>query len=271
MYKASTEAMGARYNALINKVVESKSYDYEGYPITFNIGENLMVNATEMAKPFGKNVGDWLRLKSTDEFVSTLSSDMGIDISQLVIVNKGRSSNYTQGTWIHEDVAIEFARWLSPKFAIWCNRHIKELLKTGQTSLQSQPLSPAQQLLANAQLLVEMEQRQLEQERRQSIQEKRLGVTENRIDEIENRIRDNGFFTVVAFSNIHHINIGKKLAQRIGKQCSAWCKRMGILPEKIKNSEYGAINTYPIQALRDVFKVNFPEKSAMFDIPSYWG
>ncbi|MDQ1087190.1 hypothetical protein QE390_001736 [Siphonobacter sp. SORGH_AS 1065] len=25
------------------------------------------------------------------------------------------------GTWMHEDVALEFARWLSPAFAIWCN------------------------------------------------------------------------------------------------------------------------------------------------------
>lgn len=40
-----------------------------------------------------------------------------------------------QGTWVHEDVALEFARWLSPKFAIWCNDRIKELLTTGSVSL----------------------------------------------------------------------------------------------------------------------------------------
>ena len=37
------------------------------------------------------------------------------------------------GTWMHEDVALEFARWLSPRFAIWCNDRIKELLKYGIT------------------------------------------------------------------------------------------------------------------------------------------
>lgn len=35
---------------------------------------------------------------------------------------------------MHEDVALEFARWLSPAFAIWCNDRIKELLLTGTVS-----------------------------------------------------------------------------------------------------------------------------------------
>lgn len=38
---------------------------------------------------------------------------------------------------MHEDVALEYARWLSPAFAIWCNDHIKQLLKEGTTSIGS--------------------------------------------------------------------------------------------------------------------------------------
>lgn len=37
---------------------------------------------------------------------------------------------------MHEDVALEFARWLSPAFAIWCNDRIKELLTVGITATQ---------------------------------------------------------------------------------------------------------------------------------------
>ena len=91
-----------------------------------------MVNATEMAKPFGKLVGDWLRLKTTAEFTEALSADMQIPISALIQVVKGGNSE--QGTWLHEDVALEFARWLSPAFAIWCNKRIKELLTIGMTA-----------------------------------------------------------------------------------------------------------------------------------------
>ena len=94
-----------------------------------------MVNATEMAKPFGKLVGDWLRLKSTSEFTKALSTDMQIPISALIQTIKG--GNGDQGTWMHEDVALEFARWLSPAFAIWCNKRIKELLTTGVTTVSN--------------------------------------------------------------------------------------------------------------------------------------
>jgi hypothetical protein len=47
-------------------------------------------------------------------------------LADLVKVTKGGNN---PGTWMHEDVALEFARWLSPLFAIWCNDRIKELLR----------------------------------------------------------------------------------------------------------------------------------------------
>ena len=115
---------------------ENQIFQYNGSPITFQKGDSVMVNATEMAKPFGKLVGDWLRLKTTTEFTEALSTDMQIPISALIQVVKG--GNNEQGTWMHEDVALEFARWLSPAFAIWCNKRIKELLQYGMTATQPQ-------------------------------------------------------------------------------------------------------------------------------------
>lgn len=74
---------------LAENVVESKTFSYEGYPVSFSVNGAIMASATEMAKPFGKLVGDWLRLKSTEEFVNALSSDMQIPISALVQIVKG--------------------------------------------------------------------------------------------------------------------------------------------------------------------------------------
>lgn len=104
------------------------TFSYEGTPVSFSKGEGVMVNATEMAKPFGKTPKDWLRTNPSKEFISTLSSVRHICPTELVVVNQGGS---VQGTWMHEDVALEFARWLSPKFAIWCNDRIKQLLTHG--------------------------------------------------------------------------------------------------------------------------------------------
>ena len=111
------------------------NFDYNGSQISFISGENVMVNATQMAKPFGKFTKDWLSNKATKEFLSTLSAVRTIPLTGLVEVKQG--GNGEQGTWMHEDVALEFARWLSPSFAIWCNDRIKELMRTGVTTVSN--------------------------------------------------------------------------------------------------------------------------------------
>ena len=44
---------------------------------------------------------------------------------QLVIVKKGGNNS---GTWLHPKLAIDFARWLSPEFAVWCDAQIEQIL-----------------------------------------------------------------------------------------------------------------------------------------------
>lgn len=107
-------------------------FQYNGSPITFHRGDNVMVNATEMAKPFGKSPKDFLKTEQTKTYVKALSEVRKILSSDLVQVIYGDNG----GTWMHEDVAMEFARWLSPAFAIWCNDRIKELLQYGMTATQ---------------------------------------------------------------------------------------------------------------------------------------
>lgn len=113
------------------------NFDYKGSEISFMSGSNVMVNATQMAKSFGKAPKDWLRTNQTQEFITTLSAVRQICPTQLVEVKQGNSSMFEQGTWMHEDVALEFARWLSPAFAIWCNDRIRELLKTGVATVSN--------------------------------------------------------------------------------------------------------------------------------------
>lgn len=148
-------------------------FQYNGNPITFYKGDNVMVNATEMAKPFGKLVGDWLRLKTTTEFTEALSADMQIPISALIQVVKG--GNNEQGTWMHEDIALEFARWLSPAFAIWCNKRIKELLQYGMTATQP----TLEQMINNPDLVISLAtQLKNEREEKQRIETENLYLKE---------------------------------------------------------------------------------------------
>lgn len=107
-----------------------KRFDYEGSPISFSNGESVMVNATQMASKFGKRPNDWLNLPSTKEFLErlTITRKSGNDDYQPVTIRRG---GLNPGTWLNEDAAIEFARWLSVDFAIWCNDRIKELARDG--------------------------------------------------------------------------------------------------------------------------------------------
>ena len=135
---------------MIENKSENRVFHYHGKPITFSKGENLMINATEMAKSFGKTTKDWLRTLASKNFIHSLSDVRQICLSELVIIKQG--GNGEQGTWMHEDVALEFARWLSPQFAIWCNDRIKELLTKGATSI-NQPTESREVTLAKAVLL----------------------------------------------------------------------------------------------------------------------
>ena len=133
-------------------------YNYKGSKISFANGKNVMINATEMAKSFGKRPAKWLELPSTKEFLAALTDVRKSDFA-LIQTDKGGVSG-GGGTWMHEDVALEFARWLSPTFAIWCNDRIKELLKYGMTATQP----TLDEMVNNPDLVIRMAT-QLKQER----------------------------------------------------------------------------------------------------------
>lgn len=97
--------------------MEDKNYtfNFRGNDIEFSLrgdGKGSMINATEMAKPFGKTPKDWLRTNQSREFIEAISDIVKIPVIDLVLVTKGGND---QGTWMHEYVAIEFAKWLSKK------------------------------------------------------------------------------------------------------------------------------------------------------------
>lgn len=109
-------------------------YNYHNHPVSFDFGGgHKMVNATQMAKPFGKQPAHFLRTNPTKDFISLLIDRYDSNHSDIVkVVNGG--TNY--GTWMCEELALEFSGWLSPEFKLWMNDRIRELLTTGSTQLQ---------------------------------------------------------------------------------------------------------------------------------------
>lgn len=113
---------------------KSQIFQYNGQAVTFQLSDgSVMVNATEMAKPFGKQPYEYLRLPSTNELIKAIAGKSRIAENQII---KSVRGGLNPATWLHEDVALDFAQWLSVDFKLWCNDRIKELLRHGITATQ---------------------------------------------------------------------------------------------------------------------------------------
>lgn len=109
-------------------------FNYGDHPVTFK-AENgkTMVNATNMARCFGGNPSEWLYKASTTRFRHALIREgKSASMEEQVVKNRGVGG----GTWIQEELAIEYARQLSPEFSLWCNERITELMTQGSVSIR---------------------------------------------------------------------------------------------------------------------------------------
>ncbi len=82
------------------------------------------INATRLCQQAEKLFADYRRLAQTNAFLEALSLDMGIPISNLVQVIRGRGDRLEQGTWVHPQVAINLGQWLSPEFAVQVSKWV---------------------------------------------------------------------------------------------------------------------------------------------------
>jgi len=116
-------------------------FNYENSPIQFEVIEGrVMANATLMAKAFNKEPIGIFKTQSWIDFVKVVCEDTNLKSEDIQTSKMGSPEN-GGGTWIHEELVIEFSRRLNTKFSLWCNRKVSELLRTGSVSLQPTELT----------------------------------------------------------------------------------------------------------------------------------
>lgn len=121
-------------------------FNYEGTDITFEkIGNEVMMNATDCARKYGKKVVEWLRLPSTIEYMNAIKNKYS-NVGKSHIWETRRGNN--GGTWLPQLAIIEFARWCNVDFAVWCNEIVLQLMTTGHVEVQTMP--KAKQVSASA-------------------------------------------------------------------------------------------------------------------------
>ena len=87
----------------------------KGYTIEHR-EEDGYINVTNLCKAGGKLFKNWKKTQKTKAFLQVLSNEVLIGTSLLIKYNTGYGSE--QGTWVHPQVAINIAQWISPSFDV---------------------------------------------------------------------------------------------------------------------------------------------------------
>jgi len=109
------------------------SRHWNGTPISRRTTDGY-INATAMCKANGKKFANYFQNDSTALYLEALSSSVGIPAHEL-LQSKGGNGG---GTWVHPNLAVELARWISPPFAVWMNQWFLE----GAQQVQPAPVVP---------------------------------------------------------------------------------------------------------------------------------
>lgn len=236
---------------------------------------------TDMAKATGKKVNDWLRLKSTNEFLRAFSESTGITVGSLVLINESEGSNSDRGTWADRRICIEFARWCNPKFAVQVILWIDEIMTKGYVDIRN--LSATEIILAQAQSLFDLERKQKQNDQeiirlqiehmdaqlalnevieRNTQIETQLGEVIDRSNAIDAELQritspDGDYFSILGYANYRNLRpVSRTEAAVLGREASRICRERGVPVQKIKDVRFGKVGSYPETVLDELFAEN---------------
>lgn len=112
--------------------------EYLGNKIEFKMIDGMVyANATQMAKGFPKkNLSTWTNSKGTEEYIEALCLSNSKNKDFYISIKSGSPDN-GGGTWIHEDLVLDLARFFDVNFRVWCDKQIATLLREGSVSLKT--------------------------------------------------------------------------------------------------------------------------------------
>ncbi|MDD2820758.1 MAG: KilA-N domain-containing protein [Flavobacterium sp.] len=126
-----------------SKVVEFIYQDIEIHNL-FSDGKNAMINATEMAKVFGKRIDVFLKADHVKAFIKVLELTPYGGSSEVLKPEEIMLKKNGVGTYFHQVLALKFAAWLDPNFELWVYSKIKEIL-FGNAEVVGNKISEAEQ------------------------------------------------------------------------------------------------------------------------------
>lgn len=138
--------------------------EFEGHEVSFD--NNGWINATAVAKAYDKDLQSWLRSYETLEYIVELEAEESNSvpgthlnkIRNLQAIGAARNVIYAEmsklitssnciktrrgsaenggGTWINSDLNILLGRFISAKFARWCDKQVKSIMEGRTKNLE---------------------------------------------------------------------------------------------------------------------------------------
>ena len=175
----------------------SKTFSYNGNDVLFDIKDDVMVNATQLAKIYGKRPNDYLSLPSTNQLINAITRKYGIAENQLIRTERGGMS---PGTWMHRLIVVDFCQWLDIDLKLWCTEKLDELMRYGMTATAP----TLEQMINNPDLVISLAT-QLKSEREEKA---RIEAESKRKDEVIAKQEPLASFAKTAFATDDKVDIG---------------------------------------------------------------
>ena len=175
----------------------SKTFSYNGNDVLFDIKDDVMVNATQLAKIYGKRPNDYLSLPATNQLINAITRKYGIAENQLIRTERGGIS---PGTWMHRLIVVDFCQWLDIDLKLWCTEKLDELMRYGMTATQP----TLEQMINNPDLVISLAT-QLKSEREEKA---RIEAESKRKDEVIAKQEPLASFAKTAFATDDKVDIG---------------------------------------------------------------
>ncbi len=103
------------------------SRSWNGTPISRRTADGY-VNATAMCKANKKRWSDYRESGRCQLYLDALSQTTEIPVFDLIQSRQGHGG----GTWVHPQVAVDLARWISAPFAVWMDGWFLESVQQAQ-------------------------------------------------------------------------------------------------------------------------------------------
>jgi KilA-N domain len=103
---------------------------YNDFSVSFN--DEGWINATDIAEQYGKRLDSWMKSPDTIEYIAALRTfigEQGITHESWVAETKLVKAVRGRGTWLHPKLAVAFARWIDPRFAVWCDMQMGTIIR----------------------------------------------------------------------------------------------------------------------------------------------